>query len=166
MSTPPPIQVLWIAANTGFRQRSIAVRLSCKRRTVRRNASLRLAGSSASLTRCENTSRSSPAQKCLPLPARMTARTAGSSSSHSKHCCNSVHMGPFIALALSGRFRQTVATCWSRLTARVSKLGSMGIPVLYDYEGREIRLCCKGCVKMFEANPGKYIAGFAANIQR
>src|SRR5210317_991919 len=32
-------------------------------------------------------------------------------------------MGPFIALALSGRFRQTVATCCSILSSRVVKLG-------------------------------------------
>ena len=38
------------------------------------------------------------------------------------------------------------------------KLGSMGDPVVYDYQGREIRFCCKACVPKFEAEPEKYIA--------
>jgi hypothetical protein len=33
------------------------------------------------------------------------------------------------------------------------KMGSMGQPVLVEYNGREVRLCCKGCVKSFEAKP-------------
>lgn len=37
------------------------------------------------------------------------------------------------------------------------KLGSMGDPVIYDYKGREIRFCCKGCVKKFEAEPTAWL---------
>lgn len=37
------------------------------------------------------------------------------------------------------------------------KLGSMGDAVVYDYEGREVRFCCAGCVKKFEGDPEKYI---------
>jgi YHS domain-containing protein len=32
------------------------------------------------------------------------------------------------------------------------KLGSMGDPVVKVYDGREIRFCCAGCPKKFEAN--------------
>lgn len=39
-----------------------------------------------------------------------------------------------------------------------AKLGSMGEPVVYEYEGREVRFCCKGCIKAFEKDPDKYIA--------
>jgi YHS domain-containing protein len=38
------------------------------------------------------------------------------------------------------------------------KLGSMGDPVVYDHEGREIKFCCAGCIEEFEANADKYIA--------
>jgi YHS domain-containing protein len=38
------------------------------------------------------------------------------------------------------------------------KLGGMGEPVKYMYEGREIQFCCNGCVKDFEKNPTKYLA--------
>ena len=37
------------------------------------------------------------------------------------------------------------------------KLGEMGDPFVYEYEGREIKLCCKGCVKDFKKDPAKYI---------
>jgi YHS domain-containing protein len=37
------------------------------------------------------------------------------------------------------------------------KLGEMGDPYLYEYEGREIKFCCKGCVKDFKKDPAKYI---------
>ena len=37
------------------------------------------------------------------------------------------------------------------------KLGSMGKPFAYDHEGREIRFCCKNCVKDFKKEPAKYL---------
>ena len=37
------------------------------------------------------------------------------------------------------------------------KLGSMGDPVIYEYEGREIRFCCKGCIVQFEKDPKAYL---------
>ena len=37
------------------------------------------------------------------------------------------------------------------------KLGEMGDPFVYEYEGREIKFCCKGCVKDFKKDPAKYI---------
>lgn len=36
-------------------------------------------------------------------------------------------------------------------------LGAMGDPVIKTYEGREIRLCCKGCIKKFEADKDAYL---------
>ena len=38
-----------------------------------------------------------------------------------------------------------------------AKLGSMGEPVTYVHEGREIRFCCKGCVSRFEKDPAGYL---------
>ena len=35
--------------------------------------------------------------------------------------------------------------------------GDMGKPVIFNYEGREIRFCCPGCVKTFKKNPEKYL---------
>ena len=37
------------------------------------------------------------------------------------------------------------------------KLGGMGDPFVYEYKGREIKFCCKGCLKDFKKEPAKYI---------
>ena len=37
------------------------------------------------------------------------------------------------------------------------KLDSMGTPYTFIHEGREIKLCCKGCLDDFKKNSAKYI---------
>ena len=37
------------------------------------------------------------------------------------------------------------------------KLGEMGDPFVYASKGREIKFCCKGCLKDFNKNPAKYL---------
>lgn len=37
------------------------------------------------------------------------------------------------------------------------KLGEMGAPYVFVYEGREIKLCCKNCLKDFNKSPAKYV---------
>ena len=37
------------------------------------------------------------------------------------------------------------------------KLGEMGEPFVYAYKGREIKFCCKGCLKDFNKDPKKYL---------
>ncbi|MGD0261802.1 MAG: YHS domain-containing protein [Verrucomicrobiota bacterium] len=37
------------------------------------------------------------------------------------------------------------------------KLGEMGEPFVYAYKGREIKFCCKGCLKDFNKDPAKYL---------
>ena len=37
------------------------------------------------------------------------------------------------------------------------KLDGMGETYVFEYEGREIKLCCKNCLKDFQKNPAKYI---------
>jgi hypothetical protein len=38
-----------------------------------------------------------------------------------------------------------------------NELGSMGKPITKVYQNQEIKLCCKPCIKKFEANPAKYL---------
>lgn len=53
---------------------------------------------------------------------------------------------------------QNGAVAWTGLypldTCPISgqKLGSMGAPILKEYEGRGVRFCCAGCVKPFESD--------------
>ena len=37
------------------------------------------------------------------------------------------------------------------------KLGGMGDPYVWEYQGREIKFCCKGCLKDFKKDPAKYL---------
>ena len=37
------------------------------------------------------------------------------------------------------------------------KLGEMGKPVVTNYNGQEIKFCCKDCVKDFDKKPQKYL---------
>lgn len=39
-----------------------------------------------------------------------------------------------------------------------NELGSMGKPITKVYENQEIKLCCKPCIKKFDANPAKYLS--------
>lgn len=35
-------------------------------------------------------------------------------------------------------------------------LGSMGEPIVVTHEGKEVKLCCKSCLKDFNADPATY----------
>lgn len=37
------------------------------------------------------------------------------------------------------------------------KLGGMGKPVVFEYKGQEIKLCCKSCRKKFDKDPATYL---------
>ena len=37
------------------------------------------------------------------------------------------------------------------------KLGEMGDPYVFTHEGREIKLCCKSCLKDFKKDTAKYV---------
>lgn len=41
------------------------------------------------------------------------------------------------------------------------KLGEMGKPHVFTYQGQEIKFCCKGCLKDFNQEPEKYLTKLA-----
>jgi YHS domain-containing protein len=64
--------------------------------------------------------------------------------------------GPFSALAADQKPKlkpYSLKTC----LVTDEKLGEMGDPYVFEYKGREIKFCCKGCVKDFKKEPAKYI---------
>ena len=69
----------------------------------------------------------------------------------------SVLAGPFAAMA--GDQKETKAKPYTLKTCPVSgdELGGMGKPYSFEQDGREIKLCCKGCLKDFKKDPAKYI---------
>lgn len=38
------------------------------------------------------------------------------------------------------------------------KLGSMGQPVVLNFQGTEVRFCCEMCVDRFKKDPSKYLS--------
>lgn len=46
------------------------------------------------------------------------------------------------------------------------KFGGMGEPYVFVYQGREIKLCCKGCLKEFKKDPAKYLKQIEAAEQK
>jgi len=63
---------------------------------------------------------------------------------------------PFAGLAAD---QETKLTPYTLSTCVVSgeKLGEMGKPVVYEYKDREIKFCCKDCIKDFKKDPAKYV---------
>ena len=72
---------------------------------------------------------------------------------------------PFLALPLAGLAADTnsgtatlpkpdkLTTC----PVSGDKLGEMGKPYVFTYQGQEVKLCCSGCKKDFEKDPAKYM---------
>lgn len=44
------------------------------------------------------------------------------------------------------------------------KIGEMGKPVVFVYEGQEIKLCCKDCKKQFDKDPAAAMKKFNAAV--
>ena len=51
-------------------------------------------------------------------------------------------------------FPESIKTC----LVSGETLDEMGEPYVFVYEGQEVKLCCKDCVKKFDKEPAKYIA--------
>lgn len=63
------------------------------------------------------------------------------------------------SLLLGASLVSAAPAAYSLKTCLVSgnELGSMGKPITKVYKDQEIKLCCKPCIKKFEANPAKYL---------
>src|SRR5215472_960235 len=71
-----------------------------------------------------------------------------------------IFTGPFVALAGDQPAEtKTKAKPYTLKTCVISgdKLGEMGKPYVFEYKGREIKLCCKNCLKDFNQSPAKYV---------
>jgi hypothetical protein len=63
------------------------------------------------------------------------------------------------SLLLGASLAFAAPTAYPLKTCLVSgnELGSMGKPITKVYNDQEIKLCCKPCIKKFDANPAKYL---------
>ena len=69
-------------------------------------------------------------------------------------------MKKFLFLLLAGLAGNLIAGTYPLTTCIVSgeKLGEMGEPYVFTYNGTEIQLCCDRCKAKFEKDPAKYLA--------
>ncbi len=44
--------------------------------------------------------------------------------------------------------------------------GDMGDPYVFTYQGREVKLCCKGCLDDFNKEPAKYVKKMEAGEKK
>lgn len=64
-------------------------------------------------------------------------------------------LSPFSGAAADAKKAKpyTLKTC----AVSDEKLGGMGDPYTFVHDGREVKLCCKGCLKDFKKDPAKYL---------
>jgi len=86
-----------------------------------------------------------------------------------KNLCGAVLLGGIFAITLAAGAadkdpqavkKPEVVKPYLLKTCAVSgdKLGGdMGDPYVFNYQGRQIKLCCKGCLTDFNKEPAKYI---------
>lgn len=71
----------------------------------------------------------------------------------------SVLAGPFVALAGDQKADPKLKpyTLKNCIVSGDKLGGEMGEPYVYKYQGREIKFCCKNCLKDFNKEPAKYV---------
>jgi nitrous oxide reductase accessory protein NosL len=74
------------------------------------------------------------------LPLAATALLAGCASQSTQPTAAGVKPYPLKVCIVSG-----------------DKLGEMGEPIVKVVNGREVKFCCKDCVKDFDKEPAKYL---------
>jgi YHS domain-containing protein len=65
--------------------------------------------------------------------------------------------GPLAAFAGDAKGEKSKAYPLDTCVVSGEKLGEMGKPYVFTHEGREIKLCCKNCLKDFNKEPAKYV---------
>ena len=64
---------------------------------------------------------------------------------------------PFVGLAAEQKKEKAKPYPLKTCIISGDKLGEMGDPYVYEYQGREIKFCCKNCLKDFQKEPAKYL---------
>src|SRR6266571_1721192 len=70
----------------------------------------------------------------------------------------SVLGAPLLGAAAEGK-KESKVKLYTLATCPVSdeKLGEMGRPYVFTNDNRQIKLCCKDCLKDFKKDPAKYV---------
>ncbi len=78
---------------------------------------------------------------------------------HLLFICSALILTGLAVAAPAKDSKKTKGDPWPLNTCIVaeSKLGSMGKPIVYNHEGREVKFCCKKCLAKFIADPETYL---------
>src|SRR6266542_6766822 len=133
ISSPPPTQMPWICATSGWRQLASARAVACMTRPY----SIACALFERSLA---NSPMSLPGEKAFsPAPRTITQRSASSAESASIVSPNSRHIAFVSAFSFSGRFRMTVAIDASRSTTMPMEI--LPVKELHQPEAGDRNVC-------------------------
>ncbi len=69
-----------------------------------------------------------------------------------------------LVLLFAGNYASGDSYTLDKCPVSGQKLGSMGDPIVKEYDGREVRFCCAGCPAKFEADKAKSIEKINADI--
>jgi YHS domain-containing protein len=114
-------------------------------------------------------SRSFPTLAVVGLVATALLAGCGQTSYHHSHDHDHAHDHDHDHVTVATPAPGPASAPYMLETCPVSgeKLGSMGEPVVYSHEGRELRFCCDGCISPFEKDPAQYLEKVdAAMIER
>jgi len=88
----------------------------------------------------------------LTLANAATADVSNTASSSMPACCGRIAPTP-VAETSTNAVPDLLKTC----PVSGEKLGEMGKPYVFVYQGQEVKLCCPDCKKDFDKNPDKYL---------
>jgi hypothetical protein len=89
----------------------------------------------------------------ITLATKITAADSAAPSCTMGSCCSGMGTTT-ISDASTNAIPDHLTTC----PVSGDKLGGdMGGPYVFVYQGQEVKLCCKSCIKDFNKNPDKYM---------
>jgi len=90
-------------------------------------------------------------------------RAAGIFSMKMKSIVSIALLLGILSLSFAADEKKAEAKAYPLKTCVVSdeKLGEMGDPYVFTYEGQQVKLCCKSCLKDFNKQPAKYMKKIA-----
>lgn len=92
-------------------------------------------------------------KKLTTLTAITFALMYATASASAAGCCSEATPAKEESKADSNSKAYPLTTC----VVSGEKLGEMGAPYVFTHEGTEVKLCCKSCLKKFNADPAKYL---------
>ena len=99
----------------------------------------------------------------------LESRAAGSAKHTNTTMKTLIAIATIVLLGLAGVSRaDDLPKPYPLTTCFISgeKLGEMGKPVVFTYQGQEFKMCCNACKKKFEQDPEKSMKDFQDAVKK